>query len=134
MSQEPIASTGTLVKGAQPMHFKLIVLVVEDADTDGIVQAARDAGATGATVVSQVRGEGFEPPTGFFGLDVGERRDLVLLLVEQHLARSILETVGTVGGFDSEPGAGIAFQIDVEDAVGVINQERMLQSRVEEEL
>ncbi len=122
------------MKGAQTVHFKLIVLVVEDADTDGIVQAARDAGATGATVVSQVRGEGYEPPTGFFGLDVGERRDLVLLLVEQHLARAILETVSTVGGFDSEPGAGIAFQIDVEDAVGVINQERMLQSRVEEEL
>lgn len=122
------------MKGAQTVHFKLIVLVVEDADTDGIVQAARDAGATGATVVSQVRGEGHEPPTGFFGLDVGERRDLVLLLVEQHLARAILETVSAVGGFDSEPGAGIAFQIDVEDAVGVINQERMLQSRVEEEL
>ena len=116
------------------MHFKLIVAVVEDADTDEIVKAARAAGATGATVVSQARGEGFVPERGFFGLDVGGQRDVILLLVEQHLARTILETVGTVGRFDTSPGAGIAFQVDVEDAVGVLSQERMLHARVEEEL
>lgn len=116
------------------MHFKLIIAVVEDADTDEIVEAAREAGATGATVLNQARGEGIVPDRTFFGLDVGGQRDVILLLVEEHLARHILETVGTVGGFDAQPGAGIAFQLDVEDAVGVLTQARMLSARVEEEL
>ena len=116
------------------MHFKLIVAVVEDADTDAIVRAARSAGATGATVINQASGEGYAREKSFLGLDPGGRRDVVLLLVEEHLSRQILETVGRTGMFDSSPGAGIAFQLDVEDAIGVISQERQLQARVEEEL
>lgn len=116
------------------MHFKLIIAMVENADTDAIIAAARDMGATGATVLSQARGEGVQPTAAFFGMDVGGQRDVLLLLVEEHLSRRILETVGRVGGFDTTPGAGIAFQVDVEDAVGVVEQVRLLQDRVEEEL
>ena len=116
------------------MHFKLIVAVVEDADTDRIIEAAREAGATGATVISQARGEGIEPERGFFRLDLGAQRDVILLLVERHLARHILETIGAAGRFDNSPGTGIAFQIDVEDAIGVLRQEGVLHERVEEEL
>ena len=43
----------------------------EDADTDAIVRAARSAGATGATVLNQARGEGYVPQKPFFGLDLG---------------------------------------------------------------
>ena len=116
------------------MHFKLIIAMVENADTDAIIAAARDMGATGATVLSQARGEGVQPAAAFFGMDVGGQRDVLLLLVEEHLSRRILETVGRVGEFDTTPGAGIAFQVDVEDAVGVVEQVRLLQDRVEEEL
>lgn len=116
------------------MHFKLIIAVVEDADTDAIVRAARHAGATGVTILNQARGEGNTSDQGYFGLDVGGGRDVVLLLVEEHLSRHILEAVGKAGRFNSSPGAGIAFQLDVEDAFGVISQERLLQSRIEEEL
>ena len=42
--------------------------------------------------------------------------------------------VAEAGEFDSEPGSGIAIQIDVEDAVGVAAQVEILQERVEEEL
>lgn len=116
------------------MHFKLIIAVVDDADTDAIVRAARSAGATGATILNQARGEGYATDQGYFGLDVGGSRDVVMLLVEEHLSRHILEAVGEAGRFNSSPGAGIAFQLDVEDAIGVISQKRLLQSRIEEEL
>ncbi len=116
------------------MHFKLIFAIVEDADTDSVVDAARKAGATGATVLNQARGEGIKPAKTFFGLDLESQRDVVMLLVEEHLSRRILETVGEAGGFDRKPGAGIAFQVDVEDAIGVLIQMKSLQERVEEEL
>lgn len=116
------------------MHFKLIVVISEDADTNTIVKSGREAGATGATILNQARGEGLTSPKTFFGLDLESQRDVVLFLVEEHLSRHILEHIGDVGKFDHKPGAGIAFQIDVEDAVGVLAQERMLQERVESEL
>jgi len=116
------------------MHFKLIIALVEDDKTNRVLDAAREAGATGATVINQARGEGAEQVTTFFGLSLETQRDVLLFLVEEHLARDILETIAEVGEFDSKQGTGIAFQVDVEDAVGVSHQIRKLSNVVEEKL
>jgi len=116
------------------MHFKLIIVMVEDDKTDAVLDASREAGATGATVLNQARGEGIQPQKTFLGLNLEARRDVLLMLVEEHRSRRILERIAEVGGFDSSPGTGIAFQIDVEDAVGVRHQMRSLSKQVEEEL
>ena len=116
------------------MHFKVIMVFVEDHKTDDVMNAARDAGATGATVINNARGEGLEKSKTFFGLDLETQRDVVLMLVEEHLSRFILEEIGRVGEFDDKAGTGIAFQIDVEDAVGVAHQVERLVDAVEERL
>lgn len=116
------------------MHFKLLIALVEDSVTDKIMAAAREAGATGSTVISNARGEGLEGKPTFFGLTLDAQRDMVLFLVEEHLSRTILETIGEVGEFESRPGSGIAFQIDVEDAVGVSHQIQKLTDTVGEVL
>ncbi len=40
------------------MRFKLIIAFIEDSKTDDVLEAAREAGATGATVINNARGEG----------------------------------------------------------------------------
>ena len=40
------------------MHFKLILAFVEDSKTTAVMNAAREEGATGATVINNARGEG----------------------------------------------------------------------------
>lgn len=116
------------------MHFKLIIGLVEDDKTDAVLDAAREAGATGCTVINHARGEGLEKSKTFFGLSLETQRDMLLFLVEEHLSRSILETIAQVGEFEAKPGTGIAFQIDVEDAVGVTQQIRKLTQVVEDQL
>jgi nitrogen regulatory protein PII len=116
------------------MHFKLIIALVEDAKTETVLDAAREAGATGATVINNARGEGLNKATTFFGLTLETQRDVLLFLVEEHMSRNILEKIAEVGEFDQTSGTGIAFQVDVEDAVGVSHQVSELVSRVEEEL
>ncbi len=116
------------------MHFKLIITLVEDKKTNLVLDAARKAGATGSTVINQARGEGLENNKTFFGLNLETQRDAVLLLVEEHLSRHILETIAEVGQFDDQPDSGIAFQIDVEDAVGINQQIAQLSRMVEEEI
>ena len=116
------------------MHFKLLVVFVEDSKTDAVIEAAREAGATGCTVINHARGEGYQAPKSFFGLALTSQRDVLLLLVEQHLSREILERIGSVGEFDAKHGAGVAIQLDVEDAVGVLSQAERLVDIVEEQL
>jgi len=116
------------------MKFKLIVVLVEDAKTDIVTETAREAGATGATVITSARGEGLERKKTFFGLDLAGQRDVILLLVEQHMSRQILETVAAAGRFEEEPGTGIAFQVDIEDAIGLSSQIASLQKQIEDQL
>ena len=116
------------------MHFKLIIALTEDSITDDIVAAAREKGATGSTVISNARGEGLKVSKTFLGLSLETQRDVVLLLVEEHLSREILETIAAAGEFDANPGSGIAFTLDVEDAVGVTQQVCQLTELVEDEL
>jgi len=116
------------------MHFKLIIALVEDDKTDAVLDAARETGATGATVINHARGEGLKRSKSFFGLTLETQRDVLLFLVEEHLARKILEKIASIGEFDNKPGTGIAFQVDVEDAVGVAQQVASLAEAVEDEL
>ncbi len=116
------------------MHFKLIVAFVDGDKTEDVVAAAREAGATGATVIGNARGEGLRPAKTFLGLSLETQRDVLLFLVEQHLSRHILETICETARFDTTPGTGIAVQLDVEDAVGVSHQIRRLSEIVEEKL
>lgn len=114
------------------MHFKMIVVFTEDDKTDVVMKAAREAGATGATVINNARGEGLKKSKTFFGLSLETQRDVILFLVEEHLSRHILERISEVGEFDVKPGTGIAIQLDVEDAVGVASQARQITHDVEE--
>lgn len=116
------------------MHFKLLVVFVEDDKTDEVMEAARKKGATGATVITNARGEGLRPNKTFFGLSLETQRDVVLFLVEEHLSRHILEEIGRVGEFDVKPGTGIAVQIDIEDAIGVQHQIKKLTDSLEDAL
>ena len=116
------------------MHFKLIIALVEDTKTDAVIDAAREAGATGTTAINNATGDGIEKSKTFFGLTLETQRVVVLMLVEEHLSRHILEKISEAGEFDTQSGAGIAFQIDVEDVVGITHQMEVLTEKVEEKL
>ena len=116
------------------MHFKLIIAFVEDSKTDLILDTARQHGAKGATVINHARGEGIKQSKTFFGLTLDTQRDVLLLLVEEHISRHILEEIANVAEFDKKPGSGIAFKIDVEDAIGLTTQVKKLTEELEDKL
>lgn len=116
------------------MNLKLIVALVADEKTEAVLAAAREAGATGATVITSVRGEGLRKAKTFLGLELAAQRDMVLFLVAEPLARSILESIAGAVSLDDEPGAGIAFQLAIEDAVGLRTQEETLLKEIEDKV
>jgi nitrogen regulatory protein PII len=112
----------------------MIMAFVADEKTAIVLDAARKAGATGATVFPGVRGEGLEPEKTFLGLDLTAQRDVLMFLIAAPKAREILETISKAGRFDEEPGSGIAIQVAIEDAVGLKTQEGKLIQEIEESL
>ena len=50
------------------------------------------------------------------------------------MSRSILEAIGEAGQFDDEAGAGVAFQIDIEDAVGLSSQLPEIKREIEDKI
>jgi len=116
------------------MKFKLILAFIDSGLSDRLMDAAREAGATGATVIANARGEGLEKARGIFGLELSAQRDVLLFLVEAYRSRRVLERIAEVGSFDDTSGTGIALQIDVEDALGVRHQMEQLAWQVEQEI
>lgn len=116
------------------MRMKMIMALVKDEITETVIDAAREAGATGATVITSAQGEGLKPEKTFFGLDLAAQRDIVIFLVAEPKAREILETIAEAGRFDEDPGSGIACQIALEDVVGLTSQLPTLIHEVEDEL
>ncbi|MCG6931831.1 MAG: P-II family nitrogen regulator [Desulfofustis sp.] len=102
------------------MRFKTIFATVKSDITDHVVDAAKSAGATGATIIP-ARGTGIREAKTFFGLSLEAQTDIILFLLEESLVDTILETIGTVGRFD-QPGTGIAFVIPVEQVIGLESQ------------
>ena len=74
-----------------------------------------------------------KPAKTFLGHTVSGQRDVILLMVEEHLSRHILEEIGTACRFDIDPGAGVAFQIDIEDAIGLRAQIVTIEQEIGEE-
>ena len=116
------------------MQFKLIMALAGDEFTEAILTAARGAGATGCTVIPSARGEGIEPEKTFLGLNLTGQRDLLMFLVAEPLSRKILEAVAEAGKFDLTPGSGIAFQVGIEDAVGLGSQLETITSEIEDQI
>lgn len=113
------------------MKLSLVVAIVGDEKTDAVIEAARKGGATGATIIKSVRGEGLKPERSFFGLEIGASRDVLLFLVTAPRARDILERIRDAGKMETEEGAGIAIQLAIEDAVGLSTQMPTLMRELE---
>ncbi|GAB6191342.1 P-II family nitrogen regulator [Desulfocastanea catecholica] len=102
------------------MRFKLILSSVKTAITDNVVDAAKAAGATGATIIP-ARGTGIREAKTFFGLSLEAQTDIIMLLVEEHVVGKIMESIKTAGEFH-KPGTGIAFVLPVEQVIGLESQ------------
>ena len=102
------------------MKFKLILAPVKTHKTDPIVDAAKAAGATGATIIS-ARGTGMREAKTFFGLTLEDQTDIVLFILEEHIVKPVLKAIEVAGEFD-KPGTGIAFVLPVENVIGLESQ------------
>ena len=102
------------------MANKCILAMVKPHLTEKVVNSAKKAGATGATIIP-ASGTGAGEAKTFFGLSLDIRTELVLFLVSESIVESVLSAIKEAGRF-SEPGTGIAMVLPVEQTAGMESQ------------
>jgi len=109
-------SNGTPTAGGE---FDLIVTIINKGWADEIVEAARNAGAEGGTVLYG-RGTGVHERKSFFGILIEPEKEVVLTLIPRERTQSVLQAIVKAGQLE-KPGTGIAFVLDVSQVAGIIH-------------
>ena len=97
--------------------YVAIVSIVNRGFTDLGMEAAKQAGARGGTVLTG-RGSGNKEAEAFFGVTVTPEKEIVLILVEKALSDAVLMAINEGAGMKTK-GMGIAFALPVDDLVGI---------------
>jgi len=105
-------------------RFQLLVAIVPQGKCAPLVDAAKGAGAEGATIV-RGRGTGLHESAKFLGVPIEPEKDVVLVLVPSDVAEGVLESMVVAGRLD-EPGRGIVFMLDVPRVAGIVHRGEVL--------
>lgn len=97
--------------------IKCIVAIVERGKANEIVEAAKKAGASGATIFYG-RGTGESEVKKFLKVNIEASKEVILLLSEKDKLRDIM-TAMIVEGKLKEPGRGIIFTIPISNLIGL---------------
>ena len=97
--------------------YENIVCIVNAGFSDEVMNAARNEGAFGGTVIS-ARGTASKEAEKMFDIVVHSEKEIVLILVPIEIKEKVLHAIYQKVGLNS-PGQGIAFSMPVEDVIGV---------------
>jgi nitrogen regulatory protein PII len=109
---------------AERIRFRLLVAIVSQGACPPLVDAAKAAGAEGATIV-RGRGTGLHEGAKFLGVPIEPEKDVVLVLVPEAAADAVLESMVHAGKLD-QPGKGIVFMLDVPRVAGIVHRGEVL--------
>jgi nitrogen regulatory protein PII len=95
----------------------LIVSIINQGYSDDFMTSAREAGATGGTVLS-ARGLAHQGPVKFFGVSVQEEREIIIILTNREKKTPIMQAISQAYGITTEAG-GIIFSVPVDHVMGL---------------
>lgn len=97
--------------------YDLIVTVVNQGYSDGLMTAAREAGASGGTVIN-ARGLAHSGPVKFLGISVQDEKEIVTILANREQKTPIMQAIGQSYGISTE-ARGIIFSLPVDTITGL---------------
>jgi len=97
--------------------FKLLIVIVKKNLSREVIQACKDGGAEGATVI-QGRGTGTHETGAIFGVKVEPEKAIVLCLTQNEKLDDVIAEVHKRADLD-KPGTGIAFVLNSKSICGI---------------
>ena len=98
-------------------EHEVIWCIVNAGYSDDVMNAAREFGARGGTVI-RARGTANQEAERLFNIAIQPDKEIVMILIEAGLKKDILHALYQKVGLNS-PGQGIAFSLPVESVVGL---------------
>ncbi len=101
------------------MEFKheIIFCIVNAGFSDEVMEAAREFGAKGGTVV-HARGTANPDAEKIFNIPISPEKEIVMILVDEKIKNNILHSLYNKVGLNTQ-GKGIAFSMPVSSVVGL---------------
>lgn len=101
------------------MSFKheVILCIVNNGFSDAVMDAAREAGARGGTVI-HARGTANKKAEEFFNISIQPEKEVVMILVDSGIRNAVLHALYNEVGL-KDPAQGIAFALPVSNVVGL---------------
>jgi nitrogen regulatory protein PII len=95
----------------------LIVSIINQGYSDEFMTLAREAGASGGTVIN-ARGMAAQGPVKFFGVSVQDEREIIIILAKRDQKTAIMQTVSQNYGITTKAG-GLIFSLPVDHIMGL---------------
>lgn len=108
-------------------NYEVILCVVNAGFSESVMDAAREFGARGGTVI-HARGTANAEAEKLFNISIQPEKEVVLILVEKECRDDILHALYQKVGLQSA-GQGIAFCLPVEDVVGLTQKSDIAQKQ-----
>ena len=102
--------------GHEKFKFDLIFAIVNHGFSDEFMNTAREAGASGGTVIN-ARGQAHEGAVKFFGISVQDEKEIILILTTHEKKVHIMQAVSEAHGLNSK-AHGIVFSVPVDSVIG----------------
>ena len=100
----------------------LIMSIVDKGYTDSLMDSARQAGATGGTVV-KAKGTGADIAK-FFGVSISEEKEIVYIVADKEKRDDIMHAIMQSSGTATE-AHGIVFSLPVDSVMGIRSLENL---------
>ena len=97
--------------------YNAIFTVVDRGMGESVVDAAKEAGARGATII-HARGSGIHETSTLFAMQIEPEKDMVLILAANDICAGIVSSIREKLDID-EPGTGIIFSVGVSETYGL---------------
>ena len=97
--------------------FECIMTIVDGGYSEYVVDAAKESGAKGATIIN-ARGSTSKEPNKFFKLNIQPDKQIVMILCKKEKTKSIVESISKAAGMNTKAHA-LSFVLPVEDAAGM---------------
>ena len=98
-------------------QHECIVCIVNTGFSEAVMDAAKEFGARGGTVV-HARGTANQEAEKFFGITIQPEKEMVLILVDHESKIPVMQAITRNAGLNSE-GHGLVFSLPVNDVMGV---------------
>ncbi|MCH4210155.1 MAG: P-II family nitrogen regulator [Bacilli bacterium] len=101
--------------------YEMVMVIVNDGFTDLVMEAAKEAGAKGGTILT-ARGTGNKDIEKFFGVVITPEKQIVIILVPKTIKDKVISNIYKQAGLNTK-GQGICFALSCHDVCGIVENE-----------